>query len=348
MADRLVVPLGTDGTEAEVGGKGARLCALRAQGAVVPPGFAVTAGAFRAFMDAAHLWPVVRAETAGLAPDDDAGLEAAATRIAAAVTAAPMPPALAAAIDDAYDRLCFQTGTLDLRVAVRSSAVGEDARDASFAGQFETYLGIAGHDALRAHVARVWASLFGARALAYRLRRGLDAAATPMAVAVLELVEARAAGVAFSIDAATGRRDRVVIEGSWGWGEAVVQGLVTPDRAEVDRADLRLLAETVAHKTVVSLFDAREGRVVERPAPALFRDAPAIGAEAAVEIARAVLAVEAAEGGPVDVEWVLPRGRRPGEPPVLVQVRPVTAAAEPAPAPVWNPFAYARKYGLGG
>ncbi|MFN6977291.1 MAG: PEP/pyruvate-binding domain-containing protein, partial [Gemmobacter sp.] len=343
MGSGLVAALGTAGDEAVMGGKGARLCALARHGAVVPPGFVVTAEAFRGFMDGAGLWPVVRGAIAGLGADDDAGLAAAAGRIAAAVTAAPMPAPLAAAIDEAYDRLCLTTGMLNLRVAVRSSAIGEDARDASFAGQFESWLGIAGRDAVRAHVALVWVSLFGARALAYRLRQGRDVAETPMAVVVLELVEARSAGVAFSLDPLSGRCDRVVIEGNWGWGEAVVQGVVTPDRAEVDKADLRILSQRVAHKTVVSVFDAAAGRVVEQPCPPLFRDAPVLSDEETVAIARAVLAVETAEGGPVDVEWVIPRGRRAGEPPVLVQVRPVTAAEAETAAPVWNPLAYASK-----
>jgi pyruvate,water dikinase len=168
----------------------------------------------------------------------------------------------------------------------------------------------------------------------------------PMAVGVDELINARASGVAFSAHPVTGKTDRVVIETSWGWGEAVVQGLVTPDHVEVGKADGRILDYQVAAKKVVSNFDYAVGRVVETDMPARLVNRRVLDDEQIAAVVDAVRAVERHYGYPVDVEWVLDRHRRAGEPVCVVQARPVTAvneAAEPAPTE-WNPAAMAAKY----
>jgi len=131
-----------------------------------------------------------------------------------------------------------------------------------------------------------------------------------MAVVVLELVNARAAGVAFSADPLTGKRDRIVIESNWGFGESVVQGVVTPDRAIVDKADLRVLDETVSEKVIVSVYDPSQRLVVEIPTPELFRNQAVLSTEEIQSIAQAVRSVEENAEGPVDVEWVLPGHRK--------------------------------------
>ena len=174
-------------------------------------------------------------------PDIDnlAAMEAASNRLRAIIEQTPMDNGLEAALRDAYDELCFRHGDVGLSVAVRSSAAGEDALNASFAGQYESYLGIVGAEAVIAAVRRAWSSLFVARALAYRLHQKQHYRETPMGVGVLRLVHARCAGVAFSANPVSKKRDRFVIEAAWGWGESVVQGTVEPDRVEVDRIDGR-------------------------------------------------------------------------------------------------------------
>jgi pyruvate,water dikinase len=152
--------------------------------------------------------------------------------------------------------------------------------------------------------------------------------------------------VAFSAHPVTGKTDRIVIETSWGWGEAVVQGLVTPDHVEVGKADGRVLRYQVATKTVVSNFDYAVGRVIETAMPARLVDRRVLDEEQIAAVVDAVLAVERHYGYPVDVEWVLDRHRREGEPVCIVQARPVTViapAADAAPTE-WNPAAMAAKY----
>jgi pyruvate,water dikinase len=151
--------------------------------------------------------------------------------------------------------------------------------------------------------------------------------------------------VAFSIHPVTGKSDRIVVECNWGWGEAVVQGLVTPDHIEIGKSDGRVLRYDVAAKKVVSAFDYAAGRVVETDMPARLVDRRVLDEEQATAVADAVRTIEQHYGFPVDVEWVLDRHRRAGEPICIVQVRPVTAVKPAAPPPAaWNPVTAASKY----
>jgi pyruvate,water dikinase len=232
---------------------------------------------------------------------------------------------------------------------VRSSATGEDAADASFAGIFDTYLGVSGTEPILAAMRACWGSLFTARALAYRLRKGISHLAMPIAVGVIELIPARASGVAFSVHPVTGKTDRIVLETNWGWGEALVQGLVVPDRVEVGKSDGRVLQYHVAHKAVVSAFDFAAGRVAQMAMPARLADRRVLDDEEIGAVVDAVRRIEQHYGWPVDVEWALDRHRRAGEPIFVVQARPVTIPVDPAaqtPA-CYDPVAMALKHVFG-
>ncbi len=146
-----------------------------------------------------------------------------------------------------------------------------------------------------------WGSLFTGRALAYRLRKGISHHDMPIAVGVIELVHARASGVAFSVHPVTGKPDRVVIETNWGWGEAVVQGVVDPDHIEVGKSDGRMLKYQVAHKRIVSAFDYAEGRVTEIDMPEKLADRQVLDEEQVAAIT---------DGGPRDREALRLPGRR--------------------------------------
>jgi pyruvate,water dikinase len=251
---------------------------------------------------------------------------------------------------EAYEELCFRHGDIALPVAVRSSAAGEDAAAASFAGQYESYLGIIGGDAVIAGVRQAWSSLFVARALSYRLRQNQHYRDTPMGVGVLRLVQARRAGVAFSADPVSKKRDRFVIEGSWGWGESVVQGTVEPDHIEVDRIDGRIIAYRVGAKRVASVFDRIRGGVTEQELPARFHRAKCLTDEMVHALWSTIARIEQRFGKSVDIEWVIEPNWRPGIPVSVVQVRPITAMGDDSPTsspPKWDALGYAAKYGLG-
>jgi len=334
-----------------VGSKMARLAGLRRHGVDVPNGFAITVDAFRRFAGAANIESAIARELSALRESDDlAAFEAASARIRAAVDGAPVDGDIAAMLRDAYEELCFREGHVDVPVAVRSSATGEDASTASFAGQYESYLGVTGADAVVTAVRKVWGSLFAARAIDYRLRRKQHHRDTPMGVGVLRLLQARSSGAGFSVHPVSQKADRIVIEGSWGLGEAFVQGLVEPDHIELDKSDGRILEFRVGHKQIVSAYDHARGIVVERDMPERFRREPSLTEDMVRALWRAIVDIEARSGHPVDIEWVIERHWRPGQPVSIVQVRPITtldSRAAPPTAPAWNAVGYATKYGLG-
>ncbi|HYB48288.1 MAG TPA: PEP/pyruvate-binding domain-containing protein [Streptosporangiaceae bacterium] len=329
------------------GAKMGRLAELPPVGVRVPQGFAVTADAYRRHCAKTDLDEVIDAALIGLGSDAEAaGIETAAQAVQAELTSREMGADLAGLITGAYEELSSRCLGINFPVAVRSSAIGEDSPTASFAGIFDTYLGVCGGDQVLEAVRRCWASLFSARAVAYRLRAGLHHRDMPMAVGVLELINAQASGVAFSASPVTGKTDRVVIETNWGWGEAVVAGRVTPDHVEVGKADGRILRYQVAAKKVISAFDYAAGRVVESDMPAQLADRRVLDDEQIAAVVDAVLAIERYYGYPVDVEWVLDKYRRAGEPACIVQARPVTltnAGTNPMPT-TWDPAAIATKY----
>jgi pyruvate,water dikinase len=184
------------------GGKGANLGELTRAGMPVPPGFVVGAPAYSAFCDAGGLRARIAAELATVDVDDPDGLVQAAAAVRALVDAEPMPAELEAAIREAYRGLAGDDP--DAPVAVRSSATAEDTEAASFAGMNETFLNVRGTDEVVAAVRRCWGSLFGARTIFYRAKRGFGQAEMDIAVAVQRQIPAVRAGVMFTIDPASG------------------------------------------------------------------------------------------------------------------------------------------------
>lgn len=327
------------------GAKMGRLSELLAAGASVPEGFSVGIDAYRRHVANTGIGDLVGGVLSGLGEDPTpAAVEQASTQIQEAFTQRDVDADVASAIRDAYEELSLRCVEVNVPTAVRSSATGEDSGTASFAGIFDTYLGISGADRVLDAVRRCWGSLFNARALDYRVRHGISHLDMPMAVGVIELVHARCSGVAFSVHPVTGKSDRIVIEGNWGWGEAVVQGLVTPDHVEVGKSDGRVLRYDVAEKTIVSSFDYAVGQVVETDMPARLANRQILDEEQVCAIADAVKMIEDSYGYPVDVEWVIDRHRRSGDPVSIVQARPVTVTAVEGTPTGWNPAAMAAKH----
>ena len=221
-----------------------------------------------------------------------------------------------------------------LRVAVRSSAVSEDGHAASFAGQYETYLGVSGVDDVLLHIRRCWSSGFSAHALAYRRRFGGPSPVRvhDLAVGVLELVDARSAGVAFTLDPVTGDRGICVVEGNWGLGESVVSGQVTPDHWTVDRASGRVLTARAGVKRAWTAYNAATGRAELAPLPADLAGQACLSEDEVRYICERAVAIEAAAGGvPQDVEWAIARDLPFPDSVFFLQHRPETTWTTPAP-----------------
>jgi phosphoenolpyruvate synthase/pyruvate phosphate dikinase len=206
------------------GGKGANLGELVRAGLPVPPGFVVTTDAYRTYVQYNGLTEQVLQLATDREPD------VAADQIRVLFTTGAIPDRLREEVTGAYQALGRPP------VAVRSSATAEDLAEASFAGQQDTYLNVRGEDGLLSAVQHCWASLWTARAIAYRARQGIDPATVSLAVVVQEMVEADSAGVLFTVNPTSGRRQEAVIAAAWGLGESVVSGMVNTDDLVVDRA----------------------------------------------------------------------------------------------------------------
>ncbi|MCO1660307.1 PEP/pyruvate-binding domain-containing protein [Pseudonocardia humida] len=289
---------------ATAGGKGGSLARLARAGLPVPPGFHVTTAAYRRF--------VAEHDLGGrLTGTDGPG-------VAALFAAHPVPADIADAIRAAYAALGSPA------VAVRSSATAEDLPGASFAGQQDTFLDVRGADAVVDAVRRCWASLWTDRAVAYRERIGIAPEDVALAVVVQELVDADAAGVLFTADPVTGAADRMVVNATWGLGESLVSGAVTPDELVLDAASGAVRERRTGEKAVLTA--RTPDGPAERPVPAARRAEPVLDDAAAAELAGLGRRIAAEYGGPMDVEWTRARGAFS-----IVQARPVTGLRDP-----WN------------
>jgi pyruvate,water dikinase len=274
-------------------------------GFAVPAGFAVTTEAYRRFMAAGGLESQAHAARA-VPPDDLPAIEAAAADMASAIQDCALPADVEAAVREAYARIEQLDGSPAAPVAVRSSGTSEDLGAASFAGQYETFLWVSGADAVLDHLRRCWCGLFSAPVLTYRPAAGDAAPGEPsMAVGVQRMVQARAAGVMFTLDPLNGDRAKVVIEGAWGLGEAVVGGEVTPDRYRVHKVTFELIERAIATKEVECVFDPVAGGVRMAPVPAERRDESCLDDAQVGELARLAKRIERHRGAPVDIEWAV-------------------------------------------
>jgi pyruvate,water dikinase len=328
-----------------LGGKCAGLGELTRTGLAVPPGFAVTIDAYRAACG--PLTDRLRGLLANGA-DDPAGVARASAAMRDLVEGLPLPGDVRDAVAGAYAALCRRCGTEDVPVAVRSSAVGEDAPDASFAGEHDTYLWVRGAAEVQAAVRRCWASLFTARAIAYRARLTPTADAEgevgpAMGVAVQQMVLAEAAGVAFTLNPRNGDRSEIAIDASWGLGEAVVAGEVTPDNYLVDKVLMEITRRVVSAAKDVEYRPAADGRGVARVAvPAGRRALPCLSDEQIKEVARLAVRAERHYGCPQDVEWAIEVDPAGGHRLFLLQCRPETVwSKRPAQPLSGGPAGYA-------
>src|SRR4030042_1823838 len=260
-----------------VGGKAANLGEMVAAGLPVPPGFCLCAEAYRDFIQAAGLDEPIHSILAETRHDAPADVEVKSTLIRGLFTQHQVPRPIAEQIGASSRRLVRELGKADVSavpVAVRSSATAEDLPTASFAGQQDTYLNVCGSGELLECVRRCWASLWTARAMTYRARQGFDHHKVYLAVVVQAMIDSEISGILFTADPITGSRQEAVINASWGLGEAIVSGLVTPDTYTVRKSEGHVLSRQIARKERIIQY-AREGGTVELETPAHLRDIPA-------------------------------------------------------------------------
>jgi pyruvate,water dikinase len=298
------------------GGKGANLGRLTQAGFAVPPGFCIAAPVYAECLTAAGLDAAIAQILESVDYSQPAMLEDSVARIRGLIEAAEMPAAIAGDIAAAYQAL-----GADIYVAVRSSGTAEDLAEASFAGMHDTYLDMRGAAGVIDAVKRCWASLWTARATAYRHDKGFDHLRTRLAVVVQTMVESEVSGVMFTANPMTAETSETVINASWGLGEAIVQGIATPDEYIIKTATMKILERRTGAKEVRIVRDRSTGAgTITQTVPQSERDKRSLSDSQAATLARLGRAVtEYYDGFPQDIEWALADGKF-----YLLQSRPVT------------------------
>ena len=307
------------------GGKGANLGELTQAGIPVPPGFVVTAETYQKFMEDTGINDKVLDILDKIDINDTKALQAAAEEIKTIIIATPIPDDMVMFIKEAYNQLCQRVGEDDTDVAIRSSATAEDLPEASFAGQQDTFLHVSGDEEVIEYVRKCWASLFEARAIFYREENDFEHSKVLIAVVVQKMAIADKAGVMFTVNPSTGE-EIALIEGSWGLGEAVVSGDVTPDNYQVDKANNEVINVTISDKKVMYTND-ESGTSIKVDVPEEKRMERVLSDEELIELTEMGKRVQAHYGEPMDTEWAFERDNL-----FLLQARPITTLGDAEPA----------------
>jgi len=309
-----------------VGGKNANLGEMMNAGIPVPHGFAITAYSYKKFIEETGIAEKIykSIEETVKDPSDPKQYEEASKKIRALIESTPAPRDVEKAIKSAYRELCRKLDLDEVFVAVRSSATAEDLPDASFAGQQETYLNVKGEEELIEKTVKCWSSLFTPRAIFYRTQKGFAHEKVLISVGVQKMVNAKAAGVMFSINPVTGDPDQIVIEGNFGLGEAVVSGAVTPDEFIVDKRTMKIVERRIAAKKVQYTRDPETGKTVHLEVPAERQNQPCLSDEEVIKLAELAKKIEQHYGTAQDIEWAIDSDLKFPENIFIVQSRPET------------------------
>ncbi|PIN77636.1 phosphoenolpyruvate synthase [Candidatus Woesearchaeota archaeon CG10_big_fil_rev_8_21_14_0_10_34_12] len=317
----------------EVGGKGANLGEMYNLGLPVPPGFCIVAGAYKYFLEKNKLDEEIYKMLKKLDVNDTEELEKTADKIRERIKNAEMPEELREEIIEAYDHLSpipdgasalaaqiLKQGKDDAFVAVRSSATAEDSSEASFAGQHETFLNVKGKSKLIDAVKGCFASLFTARSVYYRIKKGYKHENVLLAVVVQRMINSDKSGVLFSRDPITGK-DEVVVESVFGLGEGIVSGAILPDHYVVSR-NLDIKDEKINEKkiAVVRMSDGSTKKANLSPTKS---SQEVLRKNEVKKLANYAIQLEEHYGKPQDIEFAIESNEI-----YIVQTRPITTIAE--------------------
>ena len=312
-----------------VGGKGANLGELTSFGLPVPPGFCVTASGYTKFIKYAELDEVVKLLMEAVDVEDVDELTNASKEIQKKIKEKEFDPELKEEILSAYREFSENIGVKDPEVAVRSSATAEDLPDASFAGQQDTYLHISGEEELLNHIRDCFASLWTSRAIYYREKQNYDHFDVALSVVIQKMVNSEKSGVMFTANPINNSKDEMMINASYGLGEAVVSGIVTPDEYIIDKKTKKVIEKNISEKEymVIKNEDGVGTRVVNVK-DILGADAVKAEALSPKELDTLVergLKVEKLYGSVQDTEWGFDRDTKEF---YFLQSRPITTLGD--------------------
>lgn len=304
-----------------VGGKNASLGELINAGVHVPPGFAATTSFYETFLEETGIDTYIKERLVNRDTDDPDATTEASRDIRDAIESESFPGQLDQALSTAWEELLDECETDAIEVAVRSSATAEDLPDASFAGQQDTYLNVGSLPAVKDRVRECMASLFTTRAITYREENGFDHDDVLISVGVQRMVDARSAGVMFTLNPANGDRSKVRIEGNWGLGEAVVSGEVTPDSFLVEKPVEKVVERNISEKRIMTAKTQDGTRPVDVPDNK--REEPCLTTGEIKDLTELAKRIEQHYGRPQDIEWAI-EGRDNNTTISILQSRPET------------------------
>ena len=297
-----------------VGGKGANLGELTHAGFPIPPGFCVTTRAFEVFIDACPTSPALYELLDTVTSQDVETAREVGQKVRETLLEVAMPQQIADAV-----RQHWQALDENEAYAVRSSATAEDLPDASFAGQQDTYLNIIGETALLDAIHRCWVSLFTDRAILYRSQNHFSHRDVQLSVVVQQMVMSEMSGILFTADPLTGHRYTIAIDASFGLGEALVSGIVSPDTYRVDKRSKTIIERQIADKHV-AIYPDKEGGVRQETLDAVQQSQTVLDDEQILKLANLGARVEAHYDVPQDIEWAIVENKT-----YLLQARPITS-----------------------
>ena len=329
MEDREVYRLDEIGQEYNdlVGKKSANLGeALKVAGVQAPPGFAISVGAYKKFLNDTDIEQEIQQclrqnFPEGVGPADLEQLEQVSLLLRNIVESKEIPPSLKETIASHYRALCDKCGSTDVAVSVRSAGCQ------SHPGQYETYLNVKGAEQVLEKVIKVWASIYNTRSISAAIRQAMPVdQCPPIGVCILKMVPARAAGVCLTVHPATGDETKALIESNWGLGESVVGGRVTPDKFVVDKRGMQVIERAPGQKEKRVVM--REQGISEEEVPADDRGKLSINDEEAIDIVALAKKMETHFGVPQDVEWAIDGSLPAHKNVVLLQTRPQVGIPE--------------------
>ncbi|MEW6663764.1 MAG: PEP/pyruvate-binding domain-containing protein [Thermodesulfobacteriota bacterium] len=311
-----------------VGKKCANLGQMTRMGLAVPPGFAISIAMYEKFVRETGVADEMASYAKGLGELKGSGIsvfEEMSRTLRSMIESKEMPPSVREAIASYYTMLCNRTGAENVPVSVRSA--GTESRP----GMFETYLNVRGIEDVIEKVKRVWASAYTARAVAFRINKGLPVLGDELGVAIPKMVNARASGITFTVDPVTADGSKIILEANWGLGEGVVSGAESVDGFVVDKESMEIVARHVGNKVkcVVYTKDGADWADV----PAHMQSTPCISDEEILEIAGVAKSAEKTLGGPQDMEWAVDQDLPFPQSLFWLQTRPAKVAAKKIASP---------------
>lgn len=314
-----------------VGGKCANLGEMTSAGIPVPKGFAVTAYAYKKFITESSLINKIKSVLKSVDESDLNKLDKISSEIRSLVESSRMPQDIEKAILESYEQLENMTQK-NVKVSVRSSATAEDLPGASFAGQQETFLNVDKPN-LIGKVSKCWSSLFTSRAIYYRQQKGFDHDKVLISVGIQEMVapDPEAQGVMFTIHPVTGDRTKILIDASYGLGEAVVSGSVTPDTFIVDKNSMKIIERQVGKKATKDIIDKKTGKVTTVNVSKEEQEKLCLSDQQVIELAKLAKKIDDHYGMAMDIEWAIDKATHKI---YILQARPETFYGEKAQASV--------------